>query len=469
MGAHPATDIDGTAFDRLRERFRGELVRPGDDSYEERRRVWNRMIDRRPALIARVAGTDDIRMALDFALDRGLPIAVRGGGHNVSGSALVDDGVVIDNSLLHGVTTDAATRRVDVEPGALLGELDAATVPHGIAVPTGINTTTGVAGLTLGGGIGWLMRAHGLACDHLVEAEVLTAGGELVLVNSETEPELLWGLRGGGGNFGIVTRFTFDSVPIDPAGVFGGLALFPMEEGEQVVRRYRDWAGKLPRTVTTILALRSVIPVPAFPQELHGRRVVGVAVCGIGDPADDDELHAAIRRFGTVLVDGLARKPFIVHQTLFDASVPAGHGYYWKSHFLAGLPDEAIDTIVELHRHAPRPWSYSLIPRLGGAIADLPDDATAYPFRTPEHLVNINGATDDPAEDEAAIAWARETFAAMEPYSTGGVYVNFLGDEGGARVQAAYGASYDRLASLKARWDPSNLFHTNQNVLPASA
>lgn len=460
--------LDGQAIAALRARFSGEVLTPSDAAYDERRRIWNRMIDRRPAVIARVTDTADARHALLFAREHGLPIAIRGGGHNVAGSALVDGGVVIDHTLRRGVRVDRATRRVEAEPGVLLGELDAATARADLVVPTGINTTTGLAGLTLGGGIGWLMRAHGLTCDRLVEADLLTADGDVINVSAEEQPELLWGLRGGGGNFGIVTRFSFEAVPFD-GSVLGGLVLYPIEEGETVLRRYRDWVATLPRTVTTIVALRSVLPIPAMPAELHGRRVVGIAVCGVDDPVHDEALHRQMRGFGTVVLDAVGRKPFTTQQALFDASVPAGNGYYWKSHYLTGLSDAAIDALVDTHREAPQPWSYSLVPHLGGAVRDLSDDASAYPFRDPPHLVNINGVTDNPACDDVAIAWVRNTFEALAPFSTGGVYVNFIGNEGAARVQAAYGPVYPRLAALKARWDPDNVFSVNQNIRPAAS
>ena len=455
-----------TALEGLRSRFAGELIVPGDRSYDERRRIWNRMIDRRPALIARASTQDDARRALLFARQHGLPIAIRGGGHNVSGSALVDRGVVIDHAMRRAVHVDPVTRLVEVDPGVLLGELDSATVPFGLLVPSGINTTTGIAGLALGGGIGWLMRAHGLTSDHLVEADLVTADGDLVNVTEESESELLWGLRGGGGNFGIVTRFVFAAVPLAEP-VLAGLALYPMAEAEAVLRRYRDWIASLSGETTTIVALRTVLPLPGSPEALHGQRVVGVAICHVGRRDDDEPIVRALRGFGTVLVHSVARKPFAVHQSLFDASVPAGNGYYWKSHYLRELSDDLIDTAVELHRRAPQPWSYSLIPHLGGAIADIPDGTTAYPHRSPPHLININGVSSDPADDDAAIAWCRETFDALMPFSTGGVYVNFVGNEGSERVAAAYGPAYARLESLKDRWDPENVFRVNQNVRPS--
>jgi FAD/FMN-containing dehydrogenase len=455
-------------IDPLAASFAGELVLPGEAGYEERRSIWNRMVDRRPALFARCASTEDVQRALAFAREHGLPVSIMGGGHNVSGSALVDNGVVIDHGLRRGVELSADRTRVSVEPGALLGDLDAATVPQGVAVPIGINTTTGLAGLTLGGGIGWLMRAHGLTCDRLVGAEVVLAEGSLVQVNKAAEADLLWALRGGGGNFGVVTRFAFATVPM-PEVVLAGMLAFPLEDGARVLRAYRDWASESPDSLTTIVALRTVLPQPALPADAHGRRMVGIGVCFVGDPADDDALLAPLRALGTPLYDTIARKPFTVHQAMFDASVPPRNGYYWKSHYLAGLTDAAIEAAVDHHLRAPQPWSYSLIGQLGGAISRIANDATAYPHREAPYIININGVDDDPAHDDEVIAWTRETFDALAPFSTGGVYVNFVGNEGDDRVRAAYGPAYERLARIKARYDPDNVFSTNQNVRPAAA
>jgi FAD/FMN-containing dehydrogenase len=450
----------------LAERFSGELVTPADPAYEERRAIWNRMIDRRPAVFARCRSADDARAALRWARDNDMPVSIMGGGHNVSGSALVDGGVVIDHGLRRGVTLSPDGTRVSAEPGALLVDMDTATVPHGVAVPIGINTTTGLAGLTLGGGIGWLMRAHGLTCDHLVGADLVLADGTQLAVSEATEPDLLWALRGGGGNFGIVSRFEVATVPM-PGPVLAGMLAFPMEDGVRVLRAYREWAAEAPDSVTTIVALRSVLPAPATPAEIHGRRIVGIGLCSIGDRAGDEALLAPLRAIGHPLFDTISRKPLPVHNAMFDSSVPPRNGYYWKSHYLTGLPDEAIEVAIEQHLRAPQPWSYSLIGQLGGAISKVAPDATAYSHRAAPYFVNINGVDDDPAHDDEVIGWTRETFDALAPFSTGGVYVNFVGDEGDERVRAAYGSAYDRLAAIKARYDPDNVFSTNQNVRPA--
>jgi len=448
--------------------FSGELLTPTDEGYQQRRAIWNRMIDRRPALFARCRSPEDARRALAWARENELPVSIMGGGHNVSGSALVDDGVVIDHGLRRGVSLSVDRSRLVGEPGALLGDVDGAAVPQGVAVPIGINTTTGLAGLTLGGGIGWLMRAHGLTCDALVAADLLLADGSQLTVTEADEPDLLWALRGGGGNFGIVTRFEFATVAM-PGPVLAGMLAFPMEDGVRVLRAYREWAAEVPDSVTTIVALRTVLPSPMVPVEAHGRRMVGIGICAAGDPAADDGLMAPLRGLGTPLFDSVARKPITAHNAMFDASVPPRNGYYWKSHFLNGLSDGFVEAAVEHHLRAPQPWSYSLIGQLGGAIARIPNDATAYPHRDAPYLININGVDDDPAHDDEVVAWTRETFDALNPFSTGGVYVNFVGNEGEDRVRAAYGPAYARLAAIKASYDPDNVFSTNQNVRPATA
>ena len=448
----------------LRRKVSGHVLTAPDAGYDAATQIWNRSIQRRPAVIVRVASAADAQAALAFGLDRGLPISIRGGGHNVAGSALVDHGLVIDHSARRSVHVDPVTRIVEVDPGATLGDLDHATAPHGLAVPIGINTTTGVAGLTLGGGIGWLMREHGLSCDHLVGADVLLADGSIVRAGEDENADLLWALRGGGGNVGIVTKFVFRAVPQDPE-VLAGLALFSMDEGESVMRRYRDWAAELPRIgdddrrapdrpADPGLPIRAARPARRRDRGLrcHGRR----RRCDRRDPVVRDAAPQ-LDRAQTV------RGP----QASFDPTVPPGLDYYWKSHFLAGLPDDAIDVIVDEHRRTPTTWSYSLIPQLGGAIARVPESGTAYANRAAPFAININGVGTEPGEHDVTVPWVRGVFDALKPFSTGGVYVNFLGDEGEDRVRAAYGSAYDRLAAVKAKYDPGNVFRTNQNVPPA--
>lgn len=465
MAITNVTGLSRNARAELRRGFGGDVLAPDDPEYEARRHVWNRMIDRHPAVIARCSNAADIGHAFRFARRHDLPFTVRGGGHNVAGSAVLDDAVMIDCSPMKAVRVDPATRRVDVEPGVLLGELDAATEPFGLAVSAGVVTETGVAGLTLGGGIGWLMRRDGLTCDRLRAAEVLAADGEWHHTDEDTEPDLFWSLRGGGGNFGIVTQFSFEAAPLE--FVTAGVVLFALEDASEVLRRYRDWAAHLPREATTILALRTVLALPAFPTELHGRRILSIGLCSAGTRELGAPLHAGLRAMGRPLFDSVGETRFSAHQRTFDASVPAGHGYYWKSHFLAALSDGAIDALVEGQAEAPQPWSYSILFQMGGAVADLPTAASAFPGRDAAFALNINGAAARADEDAAVVRWARTVFNATEPFSTGGVYVNFVGDEGDARARAAYGASFDRLAMVKARWDPANLFRANQNIRPS--
>jgi len=309
------------------------------------------------------------------------------------------------------------------------------------------------------------MRRHGLSCDHLVAADLLTADGEILTVSEEKQPDLLWALRGGGGNFGIVTRFVFRAVQLQP-DVLAGTVLFPLEEAAEVLRRYRDRAAELPDEVTTVVALRTVLPLPVFPTALHGQRVVVIGVCHAGDPAEGQELIAALRTLGSALFDTVMIKPFTAHQQTFDATVPPGLGYYWKSHFLERLSDEAIEVLVEHNRQALPPWSYTVMFQLGGAISRVAPESTAYVERDAAFAVNINGVAEAPADDETVIGWTRGCFEALAPHATGGVYVNFLGNEGDERVRAAYGHHYERLTALKARYDPDNVFRINQNIRP---
>jgi len=457
------------AINTLRTQLRGQVVVSDDPQASiEPRPVWNAMHVDRPAITARCVGTADVVDAVNFARDHGLLVAVRGGGHSVAGLSTVRDGMLIDLSAMRGVQVDPQRRLARVQGGAVLGDVDRETQAFGLATPLGRVSDTGVAGLTLGGGIGWLMRAHGLTCDALVAADLVLADGTQLTVTEATEPDLLWALRGGGGNFGIVTRFEFATVPM-PRPVLAGMLAYPMADAGRVLRAYREWAAAAPDSVTTIVALRTVLASPQLPAEVHGQRVVGIGICSVGDPADDEALLAPLRALGTRLFDSAARKPLTVHNAMFDASVPPRNGYYWKSHYLTGLSDDCIDVAVELHLRAPQPWSYSLIGQLGGAISRVANDATAYAHREAPYMININGVDDDPAQDDEIVAWTRETFDALAPFSTGGVYVNFVGNEGEDRVRAAYGPAYGRLAAVKARYDPNNVFSTNQNVRPARA
>lgn len=461
------TPIDPAALRQLRARFRGPLIQPGDDGYDAARAVWNGMIDRRPALIARCTGVADVMEAVRFARERELLVAVRGGGHNVAGTAVCDGGLVIDLSPMKGIRVDPVGRRAWAQPGVLWGELDRETQAFQLATTGGIVTHTGIAGLTLGGGLGWLMRKHGLTVDNLAAAEVVTAEGELLRASAEERADLFWGLRGGGGNFGIVTGFEYRLHPLGPL-VLAGPVFYPLERADAVLRAYRDAVRDAPDDLATIVVLRRAPRAPFLPDWLHGRPVVMVAVCYAGPLATGEDVVRPLRSLGDPLLDLVGPKPYTAHQSMFDVSVPHGWCYYWKSWDLEELSDAAIGILVEGTRALTSPLSYTIIFQLGGAVSRVPEAAMAYSHRHLNFSVNINAVwqAGDPAP-ERHIQWARDLYAALEPLAPGGVYVNFLGDEGAARVRAAYGPEkYARLAALKARYDPTNFFRLNQNIPP---
>jgi FAD/FMN-containing dehydrogenase len=458
--------VDTKGLEELRRHFAGTLLRPGIDGYEEGRRVWNADIDRRPALIARCANAADVQAALRFARDRGSPVSVRGGGHGVAGWAVCDGGVMLDLSGMRRVTLDSARGRVRADAGVVLGELDATTQAAGLAVPAGIVTHTGIAGLTLGGGIGWLMRAHGLTSDNLVGADVVLPDGRVVRADDEHDPELLWGLRGGGGNFGVVTSFEYRVHPMGPE-VVAGAVFYRGEDAADVLHAYQAAAATAPDGLTTIVNLRHAAPLPFLPPELHGRPVAVVAMCHAGgDRRRAERDMAPFRSLARPLVDVVMPKPFAEHQSMFDASVPWGWSYYWKSRYLGPLSEPAIDTLVDHAWAHDSPRSYLIMFHMGGAIRRLTDDDSAFTGRSAEYALNINAVWTDPSDRAAQVAWARATFAATEPFEHG-VYVNFLGDEGQERVREAYGEEkFARLRVLKGRYDPDNVLRLNQNIAP---
>jgi FAD/FMN-containing dehydrogenase len=445
--------------------FTGELIAPGDAGYDGARAVWNGAIDRRPALIARCREPADVIAALQLARERELPIAVRAGGHGVAGLAVIDDGLVIDLSPMKGVAVDAHARTARAGAGVLWGELDAATQVHGLATVGGIVTHTGIAGLTLGGGIGWLMRRHGATVDNLVQADVVTPEGRTVTASEDENPDLLWGLKGGGGNFGVVTSFEYRLHPVGPT-VLAGPLYHALEDGPELLRFYRDFIAEAPDALTTIVNLRPAPPLPVLPPELHGRPVVAIAACWAGEPAEGERALHALRRFGNPLIDLIAPRPYVQLQGMFDPVVPHGWHYHWKSWELPPLTDAAIDALVDQAATITSPRSYIIVFQLGGAVARGGD--TAFGQRAEGHDVNINAAwLPGDAEADRHVRWTRDTFAALEPHGAGRAYVNFLGDEGQDRVRDAYGEEkYARLVALKRAYDPDNVLRSNQNVKP---
>ena len=461
-----AIALDDVAVGDLARHFRGQLIRPGDPQYNAARAIWNGAIDRNPGLVARCTSATDVRAAVRFARERDLLVAVRGGGHNVAGTAVCDGGLVIDLSPMKGLWVDRAERRARAQAGLLWGEFDRETQAFGLAAPGGVISHTGIAGLTLGGGFGWLMRRHGLAADNVLSADVVTADGNFLRVSAEEHADLFWGLRGGGGNFGVVTSFEYGLHPVGPI-VLAGVLLHPAARAREVLRFYRDFIASVPDELTTIVVLRMAPPAPFLPPWVHGQPVVVIGACYAGSVEQGERAVAPLRQFGAPLVDLIGPTPYVSHQSFFDPTAPHGLGYYWKSEYVPSLGDALIDTLAERAWTVPTPESYTIIFHLGGAVGRQDPEGSAFEDRRAGHAVNIDAVWTEPARESACIAWTRDVWESVRPFSTGRVYVNFLGDEGQDRVRAAYGeAKYERLRALKREYDPTNFFRLNQNIRP---
>ncbi|MEU3772765.1 FAD-binding oxidoreductase [Streptomyces sp. NPDC032472] len=447
--------------------FRGRLVRPEDPSYDADRRVWNGSIDRSPALIAYCTGIADVIDAVRFAAAEGLPLAVRSGGHSFPGQSVCDGGIVVDLSPMRGIRVDPERRTARAQAGVLLGELDRETQAFGLEVPAGIVTHTGLAGLTLGGGIGWLMRKYGLTVDQLLSVDLVTADGSFLKAGEDENPDLFWGVRGGGGNFGIVTEFAYRLNPLGPV-VLAGPVIWPMAQSPTVLRLYRDWITTVPDGLTTVVVHRTAPPLPYIPAELRGTPVVMVVCCWAGPVEEGQEVLRPLREAGPAAADLCVPKPpFTEFQAMFDPSFPHGRWYSFKSLDVDVLGDEVIDITAEHASRMVSPLTAFPIFHLGGAIARVGEDETAFTGRTAGHTFNINGTTQDAEGFEQERERARGLWSALAPHQTG-VYANFLMEEGAERVEQAYGAEkYRRLRELKRRYDPGNLFRLNQNIPPA--
>ena len=459
--------LDAETLATFRSGLRGELVIQGDPGYDEVRALWNAMIDRRPALIARCAGTADVIHSLKLAREKDLLVSIRGAGHNIAGKGSCDGGLMIDLSLLRDVRVDPTGRTLRAGPGATLGDLDHEAQAFGLAVPVGINTTTGIAGLTLGGGFGWISRKHGLTVDSLLSADVVLADGRLVHASPKDEPELFWGLQGGGGNLGIVTSFEFKAHPVGPE-VLAGLVVHPGDAASDVARHWRDFCKTAPDEASCWIVARKAPPLPFLPEEWHGKQVLILAMMYTGDMAAGEKAFAGLRAFGKPIADVVGPHSFAGWQGAFDPLLTPGARNYWKSHNFAVMTDEALDTILDYAGKLPSPASEIFVAHLGGAVNRVPPDATAYPHRDVEFVMNVHTRWEDPKDDDTCVSWARTFFDATAPFSTGGVYVNFV-SEGEERVEAAYGSNFERLAKLKKRYDPDNVFRVNQNVAPAKS
>jgi FAD/FMN-containing dehydrogenase len=447
--------------------FKGRTLSPGDPDYDLARRVFNGMIDRHPAAIAQCVDTEDVVRALNAGRDAGLPVSVYGGGHAVTGSAVVDDGLCIDLRDLKKIEIDPATRTVRAGGGLTWGELDAATQEHGLAVTGGRVSTTGVAGLALGSGSGWLERKLGFTCDSLLSAEVVTADGRVVVAAADENPDLFWALRGGGGNFGIVTEFTFRLHPVGPI-VLGGLLMYPAAMAGEVVRFWRDFMSKAPDEVGSGVAFITAPPADFVPEPVRGHPVVGVVVAYAGPIEEGQAAMAPLLEFGPPAITMVQPMPYVAVQQLIDQANPSGMQNYWSADFLAELPDEAIDTLVSVATNPVSPLTQVILVAGGGAITRVDDDATAFGGRDAPWNIHYLSMWPDPQETQRNIDYTKHIAASMKPWTTGRVYLNFIGDEGAQRVASGFGSEkYARMRELKKVWDPENVFCHNQNIPPA--
>jgi FAD/FMN-containing dehydrogenase len=457
--------LERAKIDEFKAHFRGDVLLPDDPGYDEVRQIWNAMIDRKPALIARCAASEGVVQSVKFARQNDLLVAIRGGGHNIAGNAVCDDGFMIDLSLMKSVQVDPNARRATVDPGCILADFDAVAQVHGLATPLGINSTTGVAGLTLGGGFGWLSRKYGMTVDNLLSVEVVTADGNQVRASETENADLFWGLRGGGGNFGIVTSFEFQLHPVGP-NVLSGLIAFPFDQAKSVITQFARFTETMPDELNVWMVTRKAPPLPFLPADVHGKEIVVLALCYTGDPGEGEKLIAPLRRFGAAHGEHVGVQPYVAWQQAFDPLLARGARNYWKSHNFTRLSDGAIDAIVEYAGKLPSPHCEIFVGTVGGQTARVAPDAMAYSSRDANYVMNVHGRWESAAEDERCIGWAREFFAKSQPFASGGAYINFLTEDETERVAFAYGAMYNRLVELKKKYDPTNFFRMNQNIKP---
>jgi FAD/FMN-containing dehydrogenase len=457
--------ITGVTIEKLAAEFAGELIQPEDAGYDAARQIWNGQIQRRPALMARCQGVADVMAVVRFCREHDLPASVRGGGHAVAGHAICDGGVVIDLSAMTGSRVDPMARTIQVEGGCLNSHLDRESQAFGLAATGGIVSHTGIGGLTLGGGLGHLMRKFGLAIDSLRSCDLVTADGEFVVASEQENPELFWGLRGGGGNFGIVTNFTFELHPLGPT-VLAGMVGWAMDDAPVVLRFLREFIADAPDEIGVMANVRLAPPLPIVPEHLHGTPIVALIATYAGSVDEGRDALAPLQELPAPAFDALGPKPYVAHQKLFDAALPHGRHYYWKSHKLGPLSDEIIDVVVDQAAQVTSPLSTVPIFCFGGAVTRVPEDATAFPYRDAAHDINVVASWLPEADGDADrhIEWVRGFFDALEPYSRG-VYVNFTGDDAGERVRVAYNdRQWARLTALKAKYDPTNFFRMNANI-----
>jgi len=459
--------LDDQQLANLKRGLGDRLLTPASPGYDEARTIWNVMIDRRPALIAQCSTAAQVQEAVRFAAANDLLVSIKGAGHNIAGNAVCNDGLMIDLSPMKRVAVDAPGRTAAVQPGVTLAEFDAAAQTHGLAVPLGINSTTGIAGLTLGGGFGWLTRKLGFTVDSLIAADIVTADGALRRASETDHADLFWAIRGGGGNFGVVTNFEFRLHPVGPE-VLAGLIVHPFDNMQALVKHYRTFVAAAPDDLTVWLVFRKAPPLPFVPAEWHGREVAVIAIVYAGDISTGERIIEPLRRFGRPVGEHLGPMPYTAFQQAFDPLLTPGARNYWKSHDIRQITDGAADVIQQFVSRLPSPHCEIFLGHLGGAAARVPSDAMAFSRRDAEFIINVHTRWEQAADDARCIGWAREFFAEMAPHAMGSVYVNFMPEDEGDRVPAAFGPNYARLAVIKAKYDPKNLFRMNQNIQPAA-
>lgn len=457
--------LKAETIDKFKGSIRGAVLTAESPQYDEARKLWNAMFDKRPALIARCMSAADVVHAIRFARENRLLVAVKSGGHNIGGNGSCEGGFLIDLSLMKSVRIDANAMTAHVEPGVTLGDFDRDAQTFGLATPVGINSTTGIAGLTLGGGFGWLSRKLGLSIDNLISADVVTANGELVKTSETENADLFWGIRGGGGNFGIVTSFEFRMHKIGPE-VLAGLIIHPLDAAKDVLRYYRDFMKSTPQDFVCWFVLRKAPPLPFLPTEWHGKEILALAVCYSGDVKEGEKIAQPLRSFGKPIADIIGVMPFVAWQTILDPLLTPGMRNYWKTHDFREVSDGLIDTLITFARRIPDPQTEIAFAQLGEGVTRVSREATAYTHRDAAFVLNVHGRWDNAANDTKCISWARDLYQATAQYATGGAYVNFLTPDEQDRVRMAYGSNYERLVELKKKYDPENLFRLNQNINP---
>ncbi|NOR55673.1 MAG: FAD-binding protein [Sulfurovum sp.] len=456
------TQID---IDNFSATIRGRVVTDTDSDYDAVRSIWNDMIDRRPKLMVQCSGTADVVSCIKFIKESGINFSIRSGGHNIAGSSIRDDALMIDLSTMNSVFVDSKNRRAYVEPGALLGDVDHETQLYGLATSLGINSTTGVAGLTLGGGFGWISRKHGMTVDNLIAAQIVTADGESIRVSKDAHPDLFWAIRGGGGNFGIVTQFELQLHPVGPE-VFCGLIALPFDSAKETLKKYREYTATLPDEMSIWAVIRKAPPLPFLPEEVHGKEVVIMAFLYIGDEESGAKLIEPVRKFAEPHGEFFGMMPYKAWQQIFDPLLTPGARNYWKSHNFERLNDEMLDVIVEYASKIPSSPCEIFIAQMGGYTSRQAITKTAYVHRKANYIMNVHARWDDSSEDELCIAWARAFFKSATPHAMGGAYVNFMTEEENERVPSAYGENYAKLTEIKEKYDPENIFNLNQNIKP---